>query len=212
MMTFKAARASITSVPWTTYLIDYLLITLAAIGEAVSVLVFFSSLNIAPSGVTLNPAGRVATAEEVSSAPKDPFGNPIGFRTVFLQGDSRSYDIIRTSEQNMKFLSDLRSSLGLELRVQMPVINVPFRLIFAPGAELRLDPDSLARASAAVVAVSGALAGEEHALDAARTFTAWANGFVSMELSGAFRLGGDVDRAFDYGVDRLADAVAAADR
>ena len=78
-----------------------------------------------------------------------------------------------------------------------------------PGAELRLDPDSLARSSASVVAVSGELAGEEHALDAARTFTAWANGFVSMELAGAFRLGGDVDRAFEFGVERLADAVAA---
>jgi len=86
---------------------------------------------------------------------------------------------------------------------------VAFRLIFAPGAELRLDPDSLARSSASVVAVSGELAGEEHALDAARTFTAWANGFVSMELAGAFRLGGDVDRAFEFGVERLADAVAA---
>ena len=89
---------------------------------------------------------------------------------------------------------------------------VAFRLIFAPGAELRLEPDSLARASASVVAVSAELAGEERALDAARTFTAWANGFVSMELSGAFRLGGDVDQAFEYGVDRIADAVAAAQR
>jgi outer membrane protein insertion porin family len=32
---------------------------------------------------------------------------------------------------------DLRSSLGLEFRVQMPVINVPFRLIMAynPNAD-----------------------------------------------------------------------------
>jgi AcrR family transcriptional regulator len=86
---------------------------------------------------------------------------------------------------------------------------VAFRLIFAPGAELRLDPDSLAIASASVLAVSGELAGEDHALDAARTFTAWANGFVSMELAGAFRLGGDVDRAFEFGVERLAEAIAA---
>ncbi|HEU0182637.1 MAG TPA: WHG domain-containing protein [Agromyces mariniharenae] len=86
---------------------------------------------------------------------------------------------------------------------------VAFRLIFAPGAELRLDPDSLARSSASVLAVSAELAGDEHALDAARTFTAWANGFVSMELAGAFRLGGDVDRAFEFGIERLVDAVAA---
>jgi hypothetical protein len=29
-----------------------------------------------------------------------------------------------------------------------------------------------------------------------------------MELAGAFRLGGDVDAAFAYGVERMADAIA----
>ncbi len=99
----------------------------------------FINQNITLSGVTLNPAGRVATAEEVASAPKDFLGNPVGFRTVFLQGDSQSFDIVRTSQQNVKFLSDLRSSLGLELRVQMPVINVPFRLIFAYNPQAKTD-------------------------------------------------------------------------
>ena len=33
----------------------------------------------------------------------------------------------------------------------------------------------------------------EHGLEAARTVVAWANGFVGMELAGAFRMGGDVD-------------------
>lgn len=83
-----------------------------------------------------------------------------------------------------------------------------FRLIFAPGAELRLDGDALAGVSAPVLRVAAELAGPEQALDAARTITAWMNGFVSMELAGAFRLGGDVDRAFEYGVERLADAFA----
>lgn len=99
----------------------------------------FINQNITVSGVTLNPAGRVATPEEIASAPKDPLGNPIGFRTVFLQGDSQSYDIVRTSQQNVKFLSDLRSSMGLEFRVQMPVINVPFRLIFAYNPQAKTD-------------------------------------------------------------------------
>ncbi|MBT2500491.1 TetR/AcrR family transcriptional regulator [Agromyces sp. ISL-38] len=83
-----------------------------------------------------------------------------------------------------------------------------FRLIFAPGAEVRLDVASLAASSAPVLRVAAALAGERDALHAARTFTAWVNGFVSMELAGAFRLGGDVEHAFEYGVERLADAVA----
>ncbi|KQM83877.1 TetR/AcrR family transcriptional regulator [Agromyces sp. Leaf222] len=85
---------------------------------------------------------------------------------------------------------------------------VAFRLVFAPTSDLHLDPDALRASSVAVVSAATDLAGEEHGLDAARTFTAWANGFVSMELSGAFRLGGDVDRAFDFGVEALVAAVA----
>jgi len=99
----------------------------------------FVNQQIAPNGVTLNPAGRVATAEELASAPRDVLGNAIGYRTVFLQGDSRDYSIVRLSEQNVKFLSDLRSSMGLEFRVQLPVINVPFRLIFAYNPQAKTD-------------------------------------------------------------------------
>ncbi|WP_433133439.1 TetR-like C-terminal domain-containing protein [Micromonospora sp. CA-240977] len=60
----------------------------------------------------------------------------------------------------------------------------------------------------AVLRVAGNLAGEAHALDAARTLTAWANGFISMELAGAFKLGGDIDKAYEFGIARLADALA----
>lgn len=91
------------------------------------------------TGVNLNPAGRVASEEEVASAPRDYLGDPIGFRRVFLQGDSRDYSILRTSESPLKFLSDVRSSYGLEFRVQMPVINVPFRLIFAYNPQAKTD-------------------------------------------------------------------------
>lgn len=83
-----------------------------------------------------------------------------------------------------------------------------FRLIFAPGAEVRLDTASLAAASASVVRVASQLAGDQHALEAARTVTAWMNGFVSMELAGAFHLGGDVNQAFEYGIARLTEAIA----
>lgn len=44
------------------------------------------------------------------------------------------------------------------------------------------------------------LAGEEDALSAARLLTAWAVGFVQMELAGAFQLGGELDEAFEYGL------------
>ncbi|WP_448809602.1 TetR/AcrR family transcriptional regulator [Agromyces bauzanensis] len=83
-----------------------------------------------------------------------------------------------------------------------------FLLVFSPGAELRLDTGSLETAVAPLLRVAAGLAGEEHALDAARTFTAWFTGFLSMELAGGFRLGGEVERAFEFGLERLADALA----
>ncbi|MGH9936826.1 MAG: outer membrane protein assembly factor BamA [Blastocatellia bacterium] len=96
---------------------------------------------ITPNGVVLNPAGRVATAEEIDSAPKDVLGNPIGFRAVVLQGESQTYDILRGSKQGLRPFADLRSSMGLEFRIQMPVINVPFRLIFAYNPQAKTDPN-----------------------------------------------------------------------
>jgi AcrR family transcriptional regulator len=54
-----------------------------------------------------------------------------------------------------------------------------------------------------------AIAGPEHGLEAARTVVAWANGFVGMELAGAFRMGGDVDAAFAFGAERIATAISA---
>lgn len=92
------------------------------------------------AGVTLNPAGREATPDELASAPTDLNGNLIGYRSIALQGDSRRYDIVRTSQGNASFLSQLRASVGLEIRVQMPVINVPFRLIFAYNPNAKTDP------------------------------------------------------------------------
>jgi AcrR family transcriptional regulator len=84
-----------------------------------------------------------------------------------------------------------------------------YRLLFArlPDGS-RLDPDLNARASAAILRTAGALAGRDHSLEAARTMVAWAHGFISMELADAFRLGGDVDRAYAFGVERLAAAIA----
>ncbi|MBD3758361.1 MAG: WHG domain-containing protein [Microbacterium sp.] len=57
-----------------------------------------------------------------------------------------------------------------------------------------------AATSAPVLRATAAAVGADHALDAARLLTAWATGFVTMELAGAFRLGGDLDDAYDYGI------------
>ncbi|KZE94508.1 MULTISPECIES: TetR/AcrR family transcriptional regulator [unclassified Agromyces] len=79
-----------------------------------------------------------------------------------------------------------------------------YALVFGPLPESeRADRAALDRASAAVLEVARRLAGEEHALDAARTLTAWMHGFTAMELAGAFRLGGDLDRAWEFGLEHL---------
>ncbi|MGP3750551.1 transcriptional regulator, TetR family [Streptomyces sp. LamerLS-316] len=61
-------------------------------------------------------------------------------------------------------------------------------------------PRSLALAARPVLRAARELVGERDALDGARLLTAWLTGFIEMELNGAFRLGGDVDRAFEYGL------------
>ena len=73
----------------------------------------------------------------------------------------------------------------------------------------RLEPDRdlLGGSFAPLFRCVEALAGPDRLLEAARTVVAWASGFVGMELAGAFRLGGDVDAAFDYGAARIAAAI-----
>jgi AcrR family transcriptional regulator len=74
-----------------------------------------------------------------------------------------------------------------------------FRLMFTMDGAA----ESMARASVPVLAATESIVGREAALDAARLVTAWATGFVTMELSGSFRFDGDLDRAFEYGLERL---------
>jgi AcrR family transcriptional regulator len=83
-----------------------------------------------------------------------------------------------------------------------------YQLLFALGPDAsRPDPAALAAASEPVLRAAAQLVGDADALEAARTVTAWASGFVGMELAGAFRLGGNVDRAFDYGIGVLTRAL-----
>jgi AcrR family transcriptional regulator len=60
-----------------------------------------------------------------------------------------------------------------------------------------------AAASAGVLALTERLVGRGRALEAARLLTAFVHGFASLEIAGAFRLGGDVDEAYRYAVDAL---------
>lgn len=91
---------------------------------------------ITTNGVIVNSSGLLATRNELDSAIASSPNNlvdglPPGFRRVYLQGDARSYNLLRISNSGSNFRDSLRASLGLEFRVQVPMLNVPFRLIMA---------------------------------------------------------------------------------
>lgn len=83
-----------------------------------------------------------------------------------------------------------------------------FELLFSALPE-GSAPDAATFAAAAepVLRVAEALAGPDRALEAARTITAWATGFLRMELAGDFQFGGSVSEAFEYGVRVLTDGL-----
>ena len=86
-----------------------------------------------------------------------------------------------------------------------------YRLLFADlPATAVPDPERIAALGAPIVAAMAGLVGEERSLLAARTIVAWAHGFVTMELAGAFRLGGDLDAAYAFGIAALLDGVESA--
>jgi AcrR family transcriptional regulator len=85
-----------------------------------------------------------------------------------------------------------------------------FRLMFGavPGAP-RAHPSEMERPLRLLLEAMAALVGPEHALDGARLVTAWANGFITMELTGALQMGGDIDAAWEWGLRRIVAAVTA---
>ena len=79
-----------------------------------------------------------AELEEARRLDVDPAtGLPPGFQQVFLRGEAQTNSVVRLSDSLFSKFSDYRSSLGMEVRVQVPVINVPFRLIFAYNPNAR---------------------------------------------------------------------------
>jgi outer membrane protein insertion porin family len=83
----------------------------------------------------LNPRGKIATPREIvqSRTPETPADQlPKGFRFVRFEGDVSRKTVIRLSNNDFGgFRRNFRSSVGGELRIQVPVVNVPFRLIYA---------------------------------------------------------------------------------
>ena len=95
-----------------------------------------------PLGGLIIRSAQLVTREEFAQAlrvgPVDPTtGLPVGMQQVFLRGDAQTNTLVRVSESRFAKFGDIRSSVGIELRVQVPVVNVPFRLIYAYNPNAR---------------------------------------------------------------------------
>lgn len=51
-------------------------------------------------------------------------------QSLFLRGEAQQNSVLGVDSAKFGKLSDFRASVGVELRVQVPVVNVPFRLIY----------------------------------------------------------------------------------
>ncbi|MBL8149306.1 MAG: outer membrane protein assembly factor BamA [Blastocatellia bacterium] len=94
------------------------------------------------AGIILNPRGRVATQKQIDAArtPETPAGQlPKGFRLVTIGGVVQNNSVVRLADDIGGIGRFFRSSVGTELRVQVPVVGVPFRLIFAYNPNAKTD-------------------------------------------------------------------------
>jgi len=51
-------------------------------------------------------------------------------QSFYLRGEAQQNSLVRVDDAAFNKLGDFRSSVGVELRVQVPIVNVPFRLIY----------------------------------------------------------------------------------
>ncbi len=68
------------------------------------------------------------------------FGVPAGCdncQLAYLRGEAQTNTLVKVGDSALNKFSSFRSSVGLELRVQIPVVNAPFRLIYAYNPNAR---------------------------------------------------------------------------
>ncbi len=59
-----------------------------------------------------------------------PTSLPAGTQFAYFRGETQTNTLIRVADSQFANAKDFKSSVGLEFRVQVPVVNVPFRLIY----------------------------------------------------------------------------------
>lgn len=93
--------------------------------------------NLEPSfGSILYYRGRVMTRTDFLTefCQGNRFGCPTSLspevQSFYLRGDVQQNSLVRVDDAAFSKLGDFRSSVGIELRVQVPIVNVPFRLFY----------------------------------------------------------------------------------
>src|SRR5437868_2169713 len=104
----------------------------------------FTNLALSPGLGFIARDNRLITRGEYEQAlrlgPVDPLTNlPPGLQQVYLRGEAQRNTVVRLDQSLFAKFTDLRSSLGAEIRVQVPILNVPFRLIYAYNPNARKD-------------------------------------------------------------------------
>jgi outer membrane protein insertion porin family len=104
----------------------------------------FSNLALTSSGGLVARDNRLITRAEFDEAlrlgPADPLtGLPFGLQQVFLRGEAQTNTVVRLNQSLFAKFTDIRSSMGAEVRFQIPILNVPFRLIYAYNPNARRD-------------------------------------------------------------------------
>ena len=61
----------------------------------------------------------------------------------YLRGEVQQNSVLRVDDAKFNHISDFRSSLGIEFRIQVPIVNVPFRVYYYynPNAVIGTIPE-----------------------------------------------------------------------
>jgi outer membrane protein insertion porin family len=51
-------------------------------------------------------------------------------QTLYLRGDVQQNSLLRVDDAKFSKLNDFKATVGVELRVQVPIVNVPFRIYY----------------------------------------------------------------------------------
>lgn len=82
-----------------------------------------------------------------------------------------------------------------------------FRPLSDPASAGAVPHPATASTAAPLLSACAELAGDDDALNAARTVTSWLFGFISRARADGFALGGDLEAAYRYGRERVIDAI-----